>query len=384
MAAAGYTPVSLYYSTTAATTPTAPNLALGELAINIADGKLFYKDTLGAVYVIANKTTATGNLPGGTTGAIAYQSAPNATTFLALSTLGYIVTAGASAPVYTNPASLTVGNATLATRASNINGGAANQIVYQTGANTTAFAPAPTTAGLVLGWTGTVFNWVSAPAATTATSLAGGAAFQVPYQSAPSITVFSPNFQFDGTYLRVGDTASLASTNPIIAATGNQNLYIQSYIYNANSGASASADIVAYANNSTDASGWIDMSFTSSNYADASYTVVGANEGSIFMSAPSGASKSGNLVYATDSTGTTNSHQWYVGGFAQAKGAWKMQLTSTGLQLANALGAAFGGTGLTSAGTAGNVLTSTGSGWASVAAPVTGPTTAKTYFMGQF
>ena len=48
------------------------------------------------------------------------------------------------------------------------------------------------------------------------------------------------------------------------------------------------------------------------------------------------------------------------------------------------LPAANGGTGLTSAGTAGNLLTSTGSGWISAAAPVTGPSTAKTYYMAQF
>jgi hypothetical protein len=57
----------------------------------------------------------------------------------------------------------------------------------------------------------------------------------------------------------------------------------------------------------------------------------------------------GNLVYATDSTGSANAHQWYVGGFTQAKSAWKMQLTSTGLQLANALSTSYGGTGGTTA-----------------------------------
>jgi hypothetical protein len=34
--------------------------------------------------------------------------------------------------------------------------------------------------------------------------------------------------------------------------------------------------------------------------------------------------------------------------------------------------------------TAGNVLTSNGTTWQSVAAPVTGPTVAKTYYMAQF
>ena len=57
MAQAGYTPISLYYSATTTNAPTAGNLASGELAINITDGKLFYKDDAGAVQVIAWKTT---------------------------------------------------------------------------------------------------------------------------------------------------------------------------------------------------------------------------------------------------------------------------------------------------------------------------------------
>lgn len=43
-----------------------------------------------------------------------------------------------------------------------------------------------------------------------------------------------------------------------------------------------------------------------------------------------------------------------------------------------------GGTGLTSPGAIGNLLTSTGTAWVSLAPPITGPSTAKTYFMGQF
>ena len=58
MAQAGYTPISLYYSTTAAATPTAGNLVSGELAINITDGKLFYKDNGGVVQVIATASGA--------------------------------------------------------------------------------------------------------------------------------------------------------------------------------------------------------------------------------------------------------------------------------------------------------------------------------------
>lgn len=55
MAASGYTPIQLYNSTTAAATPLAANLANGELAINLTDGKLFYKDNGGTVQVIGTK-----------------------------------------------------------------------------------------------------------------------------------------------------------------------------------------------------------------------------------------------------------------------------------------------------------------------------------------
>jgi hypothetical protein len=60
MAQTNFTPISLYYSTTAAAAPTAGNLVAGELAINTADGKLFYKDSAGVVQTIATKDTAAG------------------------------------------------------------------------------------------------------------------------------------------------------------------------------------------------------------------------------------------------------------------------------------------------------------------------------------
>lgn len=55
MAQAGFTPIQLYFSSTATNVPLAANLATGELAINITDGKLFYKDNAAAVQVIGWK-----------------------------------------------------------------------------------------------------------------------------------------------------------------------------------------------------------------------------------------------------------------------------------------------------------------------------------------
>ena len=55
MAQTGYTPIRLYYSTTVSQAPAAGDLAYGELAINITDGKLYYKDNVNAVQTIASK-----------------------------------------------------------------------------------------------------------------------------------------------------------------------------------------------------------------------------------------------------------------------------------------------------------------------------------------
>lgn len=69
MAQTGYTPIKIYASSTASAVPLAANLDNtngAELAINIADGKLFYKDSGGTVKVIAG-TGGTGVVAGSNT-----------------------------------------------------------------------------------------------------------------------------------------------------------------------------------------------------------------------------------------------------------------------------------------------------------------------------
>jgi len=64
MAQAGYTPISLYYSTTASAVPLAANLVPGELAININDGKLYYENSSGVVTLLAAASGASGDVVG--------------------------------------------------------------------------------------------------------------------------------------------------------------------------------------------------------------------------------------------------------------------------------------------------------------------------------
>jgi len=125
------------------------------------------------------------------------------------------------------------------------------------------------------------------------------------------------------------------ATNPIIAAIGNTNNYIQNYIINYSNTANASADYVAYPNNGSDANGWIDIGITSNTFNQAAYNITGRNEGYLFMSAPTGSNTSGNLVLGTDSTGTNNAIEFYTGGFGQGKTLPRMRIANNGVTIAN-------------------------------------------------
>jgi hypothetical protein len=59
MAQAGYTPISLYYSTTASAAPDASNLVAGELALNTNDEKLYFKNSAGTVKLLASSASTT-------------------------------------------------------------------------------------------------------------------------------------------------------------------------------------------------------------------------------------------------------------------------------------------------------------------------------------
>ncbi len=137
------------------------------------------------------------NLSSYTIGDILYASGTTTLSKLALGSTNYVMTAGASAPQYVAQSTLSVGSATTATTATNVAGGAAGSIVYNSGSGATTF--------LALGTTNYVLTaGASAPqyvaqstlsvgSATTATNLAGGAASQIPYQSGSGATSFIAN-----------------------------------------------------------------------------------------------------------------------------------------------------------------------------------------------
>jgi hypothetical protein len=123
---------------------------------------------------VANAVVST-NLRGGTIGQLHVQTAASTSGFVGPGTAGQLlVSAGAASPVYTNTGSIYVQDAVVST---NLRGGTAMAVPYQSSAGTTAFVAAGTT-GQVLqtNGTGSAPTWVTvsglgAGSATTATQV---------------------------------------------------------------------------------------------------------------------------------------------------------------------------------------------------------------------
>lgn len=233
MAQATYTPIQLYFSTTAAAIPTSGNLANGELAINITDGKLYYKDNGGTVLLLASNATSapvlsfqtslggltpstattgvvtlagTLNTSSGgtglttfTAGDLPYYATGTALSKLGIGTNGQLLTSSGTAPQWTSGSSITVGIAT------NLAGGAAGSVPYQSGASTTTFLSVGT-ANQVLTSSGTAPQWSSAITVTGVTD--------------------SGNLTFTGTGNRItGDfsTGGASVANRVMAQTSTVN-----------------------------------------------------------------------------------------------------------------------------------------------------------------
>ena len=135
----------------------------------------------------ATATTAT-NVAGGTVNAFPYQNAAGSTVFLAAGTAGYILQTNStsSAPAWVAPSGLTVGYAT------NVAGGVAGAVHYQSAVGVTGFSAAGTSSQVLLsGGTGSP-TWANQSSLNVgqATNLNNGAAGSVPYQTSSGVTTF--------------------------------------------------------------------------------------------------------------------------------------------------------------------------------------------------
>jgi hypothetical protein len=112
----------------------------------------------------------------------------------------------------------TTGNAATAT---NISGGAANKVVYQSATGTTSFIDAPTVANTYLEWSGSVFQWAANPLGTV-TSVSGTGT--VSGISLSGTVTSSGNLTLGGTLdlsspPAIGGTAPAAGTFTTLKAT---------------------------------------------------------------------------------------------------------------------------------------------------------------------
>ncbi len=135
----------------------------------------------------ATATTAT-NIASGTVNAFPYQNAAGSTVFLAAGTVGYILQTNStsSPPTWIDPNGLTVGYAT------NISGGVAGAVPYQSAVGTTGFSAAGTSSQVLLsGGTGSP-TWANQSTLSVGYSnnLNGGAAGSLPYQTSSGVTSF--------------------------------------------------------------------------------------------------------------------------------------------------------------------------------------------------
>lgn len=155
----------------------------GVVSVNASGGTTGMSFTGGPI-TSSGTLTLTGTLGaanGGTglatyaVGDITYASGATALSKLTLGTAGYFLTAGASAPQWSDPTLLTVGTASLATTATNLANGAQNRIAYQTGSSSTSFIDAPTLSNTFLKWDGSVFSWAAAAGGSvTSVDVSGG------------------------------------------------------------------------------------------------------------------------------------------------------------------------------------------------------------------
>lgn len=211
MAATGSTPIQLYYSTTASAVPVNTNLLNGELAINITDGKLYYKDNGGTVRLLASNGTSTPvtTFSAGTTGLT-----PNTATSGAVTLAGTLATTNGG---------------------TGLNSLTANYIPYGNG-------------------TGALNS--------SSTFTFNGTTFVAPAASLSISALTSSNTS----NLQVGAVTSFSDTGIIANFVATSNGYTQVVTQNKSNGSAATAEFIAYNDSGTASTNFATVGINSSGY----------------------------------------------------------------------------------------------------------------------
>ena len=148
------------------------------------------------------------------------------------------------------------------------------------------------TGGLVFADTPTLVTPVLGAATGTSLSLSGDATIG--------------DQAFVGTGASTFSATTGALTNPTVVVRFDSGTEDNSYAQVAfqNDDPTSSTDFIAYANNGVDASGWIDMGITGSNFDSETFGITGPNDGYIFMQAPEVFTESVTIKSLTDNVAT--------------------------------------------------------------------------------
>ena len=181
MSQTGYTPIQLYYSTTASNTPSVANLSLGELGINLADQKAYMLNSAGTAVVTlvgtlgnqnANSVSITGGSVNGTTIGATTASTGAFTTISATGVITSTVATG-TAP-FTIASTTQVANLNAATAGTATN--ATNTVITDNTSSSATWYPtivSATTGNLPQTTSSTKLSFVPSTGTLTATSYGG-------------------------------------------------------------------------------------------------------------------------------------------------------------------------------------------------------------------
>jgi len=232
MSQTGYTPILSYASGTASAVPSASNLTSSasgaELAVNYADGKLFYKDSGGVVQVMASK--ATGSIGGATT-QVQFNNAGALGGSASLTWNGTVLTSSG----FAGPLNGTVGATTPSTGAfttlsasSTVSGTgfstylASPPAIGGTAAAAGSFTTLNSTGGALNGSIGATTASTGAFTTTTVSTsetLSYGTANGVAYLNGSKVLTSGSALTFDGSQLAVN--AAAGGINMVVSSSGN-------------------------------------------------------------------------------------------------------------------------------------------------------------------
>ena len=148
-------------------------------ALSTTTQNLVYADTNGQLQLssfslsggqITGSITTASNLAGGALGSVPYQTSAGVTSFVSIGSETTVLTVVGGIPAWKSASGTTVGNASYAVTATNIAGGIADQIPYQSATSSTTFST-----GLTFNGTTFTATNISIPGTTNATSTLTGA-----------------------------------------------------------------------------------------------------------------------------------------------------------------------------------------------------------------